>query len=92
MADGNRNPEQEVDPEKLAKLLEMELMQKRAGWQQGKQRRNTLRLISFFFLFVVIAGALVAFFFLFSRDRFDALRAGHENTIEATPSPSVSPH
>ena len=61
MADGKHNPE-ETDPEKLALLLEMELMQKRAGWQQAKARRGSLRTLSFLFLFLIIAGALVGFF------------------------------
>ena len=92
MVDGNRKPDNETDPEKLAKLLEMELMQKRASWQQDKQRRNLLRVVSFFFLFLVMAGALLAFWFLFSPDRVNELRAGRTSTIEATPSPTASPH
>ena len=92
MVDGNRNPEGDADPEKLAKLLEIELMQKRAAWQQGKQRTNTVRVMSFFFLFVVVGAALIAFWFLFSPDRVNELRAGRPSPIEATPSPTVSPH
>ncbi len=86
MADINRNPD-ERDPEQLAKLLELELMQKRAGWQRNKERHGALRAVSFLFLFLVIVGALVAFYFLFSPDRVNELKATHG----ASPSPAVSP-
>ena len=86
MPDGNRKPEpDEVDPAKLAKLLEIELMQKRAEWQQAKARRGNLRAISFFFLFVVVAGAIAAFFLFFSPDRVGELRSGGQNS---TPVPA----
>jgi hypothetical protein len=48
--------------------------------------------MSFFFLFLVVAVAIVAFWFLFSPERVNELRAGHTSTIEATPSPAISPH
>ncbi len=75
--DGNSQPDpRETDPAKLAKLLEIELMQKRAGWQQAKARRGTLRAMSFLFLFLVIVAAFVAFYFLASTDRLPAARDG----------------
>ena len=68
--DGNTQPQQrETDPQQLAKLLEIELMQKRAGWQQAKARRGTYRAMSFLFLFAVIVAAFVAFYFLASSER-----------------------
>ena len=67
---GNRHPDaRETDPEKLAKLLEIELMQKRASWQQAKARRSTYRTMSFLFLFAVIVASFVAFYFLLTSDR-----------------------
>ena len=64
--EGNRHTDpRETDPEQLAKLLQIELMQKRAGWEQAKARRGTYRTMSFLFLFVVIVAAFVAFY-LFS--------------------------
>jgi hypothetical protein len=61
--EGNRHTDpRETDPETLAKLLEIELMQKRAGWQQAKARRSTYRTMSFLFLFAVIVAAFVAFY------------------------------
>ncbi len=89
MSDGNSKPDaDETDPATLAKLLEIELMQKRAVWQQAKARRGTLRAISFFFLFIVIVGALVAFYLFFSPDRVSELRADGQND---TATPTTSP-
>ncbi len=82
--DGNTQPQlRETDPEKLAKLLEIELMQKRAGWQQAKARRGTYRTLSFLFLFAVIVAAFIAFYFLASSDRIAV--------PSDTPAPAASP-
>jgi hypothetical protein len=88
MLDGKHNPE-ETDPEKLAQLLELELMQKRAGWQQKKARRGNLRAMSFLFLFVVIAAALAGFFLFFNPERVREMRSG--STESVTPSPTAPP-
>jgi flagellar basal body-associated protein FliL len=88
MPDGNRKPETgPPDPDELAKLLELELMQKRAAWQQNKKRFGTLRILSFFFLFLVIAGGLLAFWLFFSPQQVSELRASHA----ASPTPTASP-
>ena len=87
MLDGKHNSEAEDDdPEKLRQLLEIELMQKRAEWQQAKARRGSLRSISFLFLFLVIVAALVAFFLFLSPDRVHEMRSG--STEPAAPSPT----
>jgi hypothetical protein len=92
MPDGNRKPGSDTpDPEKLAKLLEIELMQKRAGWQQAKERRGAVRAASFFFLFVIIAGALVAWWLFFSPDRVQELKQAHPQPNESTPATTASP-
>jgi hypothetical protein len=57
----------ENDPEGLSRLLEAELAEKRTAWKQATARYHAVRSLSFFFLFVVIAGALFAFFIIFSR-------------------------
>lgn len=68
--EGNPRPTlEETDPEKLATLLQIELMQKRARWQQAKARRTSYRTMSFLFLFFVIVAAFLAFYFLMSTDR-----------------------
>ena len=62
-ADGKPQPS-DTDPEKLARLLEIELMQKRVAWQRAGERRNVYRLYALLFLVLVIAGAIAAYFFL----------------------------
>ena len=74
--EGNQQPDaRETDPEKLAKLLEIELMQKRASWQQAKARRGSYRTMSFLFLFVVIVAAFVAFYFFATSERVPRARS-----------------
>ena len=65
-AAGKPNPN-ESDPEKLERLLELELVRKRAEWKETGKRYSAFRLVSFVFLFLLIAGTLVAAFFVFSR-------------------------
>ena len=60
-------PPRATDPEALAKELEMELMLKRASWQQARARRGTWRALSILFLILIIAGALLAWLFLVPR-------------------------
>ena len=68
MADEDRKPKStENDPEQLARLLEIELMQKRAAWKQASERHRVFKSASFLFLFVVIIAAIVGFYLFFSR-------------------------
>ncbi len=57
-----RNPAS--SPDELAKELELELMLKRASWQQARARRGTWRTLSILFLFVILLGAFLVYFFL----------------------------
>ena len=92
MPEGNRNPDpKQSDPEQLAKLLEIELMQKRAAWQKASAGRKNLRLLSFVFLFMVIAGAMVGFYLLVSSGGLNAVRTRNENTEILSPTPTQSP-
>jgi uncharacterized iron-regulated membrane protein len=68
-APGEAEPKRESDPDALAKALELELIMKRASWQRMKARRGTWRTLSFLFLFLVILGALVAYFYLMTEAR-----------------------
>jgi len=87
MLDGNgKRGGDESDAAKMEQLLEIELMQKRAAWQQAKARRGSLRALSFFFLFLVVLAALVGFFVFLSPDRLSDLRSGAPAS-EVTPSP-----
>jgi hypothetical protein len=56
----------QAEAEKIARLLELELMQKRLAWKQAGARRQNVRIMSFAFLFLIIAGCLVGLFFAFS--------------------------
>lgn len=93
MPDGDRKPEPDTpDPAKIAQLLEIELMQKRAAWQQAKGRRSNLRALSFLFLFLIIAAALVAFFLFFSPERVSELKANAAHiSPTVSPAPQTSP-
>ncbi len=88
MADDNRKREgSDTDPERLAQLLELELIQKRAAWQQAAARRGSLRVLSFLFLFIVIVGTLIAFFVFFSSDSVTDVRSN----APQSPAPAGSP-
>ena len=52
-----------TDPDALAKLLDLELALKRASWEQTRSRRGTWRALSILFLLLIVAGALVAYFY-----------------------------
>jgi hypothetical protein len=56
----------ENEAEKLARLLELELVQKRAQWKQASARRQNARIMSFTFLFLIIMGCLAGLYFAFS--------------------------
>jgi hypothetical protein len=56
----------QAEAEQIAKLLELELMQKRAAWKQAGARRRNARAMSFAFLFLIIVGCLAGLFFAFS--------------------------
>jgi hypothetical protein len=53
-----------TDPDALAHQLAMELALKRASWRRTRSRRGTWRALSFLFLLLIIAGGLVAWFYL----------------------------
>jgi hypothetical protein len=57
----------EQDPEALLRLLDLELRQKRALWQRAAARHRTSRMIGLFSIFIVVAAAFFALFFLFSQ-------------------------
>lgn len=72
-----------ADPEALAKALELELIMKRAAWQKMQARRGTWRALSFLFLFLVILGSLLAYFY-FSMEM--SHRSGESPSTERTES------
>lgn len=59
------NSKQET--EKLFQMLEVKLGQERVAWRQAKSKMRAVRTASFLFLFLLILGALIAFYFIFTR-------------------------
>ena len=55
------------DAEQLSRLLELELSQKRVAWKQLKQRKKSYRTLAVLFLFLLFAGCLAGYFFVFNR-------------------------
>jgi hypothetical protein len=65
MADATEHKPNEIDPDNLARLLELELIQKRATWKQAGKRYRSIRAAGFLFLFVLVVGCLVGGYFAF---------------------------
>jgi len=55
------------EAENLARLLELELAQKRATWKQAGERAKSIRVAGFVFIFVLIMACLAGAFFVFMR-------------------------
>lgn len=55
------------DAEQVARLLELELIQKRATWKQAKERKKSFRSLAVLFVFLLFAACLLGFFFAFNR-------------------------
>lgn len=74
MSDTDRKPESNApDPDAVMKLIEIELIQKRAAWQRARANRGPLRALAFLFLFIVVAGTLLAYFYFFSNGSIQEL-------------------
>src|SRR2546428_12964680 len=67
MADSSEPKPNEIDADNLSRLLELELIQKRASWKQAGDRYRSIRAVGFIFLFVLIVGCLIGGFFSFLR-------------------------
>jgi len=81
---GNGKPES-PDPEQLVRMLEIELAQKRSARQGGGSPFRGFRTASFVFLFAVILGALVAFYYVFLSGGIEELRTRKETQPTASP-------
>jgi len=76
-------PQPETDPDALAKALELELIMKRASWQKLRARRGTWRALSFLFLFLVLLGALLAYFYFSTQMSHRGEESPSARTIES---------
>jgi len=72
----------ENDAEKLARLLELELTQKRAAWKQAAAHYRTVRLLGFLCLFILILACAGGFLFVFSRVNEE--RTSQRDTAQTT--------
>jgi hypothetical protein len=57
----------EIDPDNLSRLLELELIQKRATRKQAGERYRSIRTAGFVFLLILIVGCLIGGYFAFTR-------------------------
>jgi hypothetical protein len=83
---GHGKPES-PDPDQIIRMLEIELAQKRAVRQRAGSSFRGFRLASFVFLFAVILGVLVAFYYVFLSGGLDDLRSRKETQPTVSPTP-----
>jgi hypothetical protein len=74
------------DPEQLLRLVELELAQQRAARLRAGSPYRAFRLASFIFLFAVIIGAALAFYYVFVSGGLDEIRSHTMPKPTATPS------
>ena len=67
MVDPTQANMRDIDAENLSRLLELELIQKRASWKQAGDRYRSIRAAGFIFLFILIVGCLIGGYFAFTR-------------------------
>jgi hypothetical protein len=67
MASPTESKTDEIDADQLMRLLELELVHKRATWKQSGQRYRSYRTAAFFFLFLLIVGCIAGGYFVFTQ-------------------------
>ncbi|MEY2500483.1 MAG: hypothetical protein QOI07_817 [Verrucomicrobiota bacterium] len=82
-SDGKPEPS---DPDQVLRLLELELAQKRIARRQAKSPYRAFRTASFIFLFAVILGVALAFYYVFFSGGLDDLRSRTGAQPTTTPS------
>lgn len=78
--DGKHEP---ADPENAVRLLELELMRQKMAREHSGTPYRGLRIISLIFVFAVVVGALLAFYYVFVAGGLEEFR-----TRAAQPGPS----
>jgi hypothetical protein len=73
------------DPHQVMRLLEVELAQRRVALQQARSPYRAFRLASFIFLFAVIVGVALAFYYVFVAGGLDDVRTRTGARATATP-------
>ena len=83
---GNSKPEP-TDPDQVLRLVELELAQRRAALQQARSPYRGFRLASFVFLFAVLLGIVLAFYYVFYSGGLEEIRTRKSAQPTAAPSP-----
>ena len=81
---GDGKPEPN-DPDQVMRLLDIELAQRRAARQRAGSPYRGFRLASFIFLFAVIVGTALAFYFVFLSGGLDNFHSRTGARPTATP-------
>jgi len=82
---GNSKPEPS-DSDQVMRLVELELAQRRIALQQARSPYRGFRLASFVFLFAVLLGIGLAFYYVFYSGSLDEIRARKSARPTVTPS------
>jgi hypothetical protein len=85
---GDGKPEPS-DPDQLLRLIDIELAQKRLQRERSPSPYRAFRLASFIFLFAVILGIALAFYYVFYSGGLDEIRSRAQAHPTASPSPSA---
>ena len=85
---GDGKPEPN-DPDQVLRLIEIELAQKRSARERAPSPFRAFRMVSFIFLFAVILGAALAFYYVFFSGGLEDIRSRNQSQPTATPSSSV---
>ena len=83
---GDGKPEPS-DPDQLLRLIDLELAQKRLHRKRSPAPFRGFRLASFIFLFAVIVGVALAFYYVFFSGGLEEIRSRAEAHPTATPAP-----
>ena len=85
---GDGKPEPN-DPDQILRLIDIELAQKRAARERAPAPFRGFKMASFIFLFAVILGAVLAFYYVFISGGLDEMRSRNQSQPTATPASSV---
>lgn len=83
---GDGKPEPS-DPDQVMRLIDIELAQKRAARERAPSPFRAFRVVSFIFLFAVIVGIALAFYYVFLAGGLDNIRSRNQ-PAEPTASPA----
>ena len=81
--DGKNEP---TDPEQIVRLMDLELARQRAARLRARSPYRSFRTASFIFLFAVIVGVVLAFYFVFYSGGLDEYRS--RSHLQPTASPA----